>query len=107
MNTEFSKKEIRAMLHAFGLNFSQNYFRIIRVLLSNPGWVKFQTLKAESGLANRTTLCRSLTSLEDHNIIERRWVSFYDYDKGAPNTIKEIRITEAFLTFLEEAYGAA
>lgn len=96
-----TKKQMRALLHAFDLNYSGNYDRILQTLLSSGGWVCFRKLKEDSGLANRTTLCRSLTSLEDHNIIERRFVSFYDYEKGAPNTIKEFRLTEQFISFFE------
>lgn len=96
-----TKKQIKELLHAFDLNYSGNYNRILQVLLSSGGWVCFRKLKEESGISNRTTLCRSLTSLEDHNIIERRFVSFYDYEKGAPNTIKEFRLTEQFISFFE------
>lgn len=96
-----NKKQMRALLHAFGLNYSGNYHRILQTLLSSGGWICFRKLKEDSGLSNRTTLCRSLTSLEDHNIIERRFVSFYDYEKGAPNTIKEFRLTEQFISFFE------
>lgn len=98
---ELTKKQIKEMLHAFDLNFSGNYDRILRTLLSSSGWVCFRKLKEESGVSNRTTLCRSLTSLEDHSIVERRFVSFYDYEKGAPNTIKEFRLTEQFISFFE------
>lgn len=109
-----TKKQIKELLHAFGLNYSGNYNRILQTLLSSGvynekgpdcGWVCFRKLKEDSGLSNRTTLCRSLTSLEDHNIIERRFVSFYDYEKGAPNTIKEFRLTEQFISFFESFMG--
>ncbi len=98
-----TKKQVKALLHFFGLNYSDNYNRILQTLLTDPDvWMNFQTLHALSGVNNRTTLCRSLTSLEDHNIVERRYNGFYSQEKGAPHTTREIHLTDDFMDAYNE-----